>query len=42
MSGVEDALGNQWYFATHFEDISEEEMARRGADAASQGASTAS
>jgi PhnB protein len=39
MSGVEDALGNQWYFATHFEDISEEEMARRGAEAASQAAS---
>ena len=42
MSGVEDASGNQWYFATHFEDISEEEMARRGAEAASQAASAAS
>jgi PhnB protein len=34
MSGVQDALGNQWYFATHVEDISEEEMARRAAAAA--------
>ncbi len=36
MSGVRDALGNQWYFATHVEDVSEEEMARRAAEAAAQ------
>jgi PhnB protein len=34
MSGVRDAFGNQWYFATHVEDISEEEMARRAAEEA--------
>ena len=36
MSGVEDAYGNQWYFATHVEDLSEEEMARRAAEAAAE------
>jgi PhnB protein len=40
MSGVRDAHGNKWYFATHDEDISEEEMARRAAEAA-QGAASA-
>jgi PhnB protein len=39
MSGAQDALGNRWYFATHIEDISEEEMARRAAEAATQTAS---
>jgi PhnB protein len=40
MSGVRDALGNEWYFATHVEDISEEEMARRAAkEAQAAGAS---
>ena len=34
MSGVQDALGNQWYFATHVEDVSDDEMARRAADLA--------
>lgn len=34
MSGVQDPTGNKWYFATHVEDVSEEEMARRGAQAA--------
>jgi uncharacterized glyoxalase superfamily protein PhnB len=34
MSGVQDQTGNKWYFATHVEDISEEEMARRAAQAA--------
>jgi len=39
MSGVRDALGNKWYFATHVEDISEEEMARRAAEEAQTAAS---
>jgi PhnB protein len=34
MSGVKDTTGIKWYFATHVEDISEEEMARRAAQAA--------
>jgi uncharacterized glyoxalase superfamily protein PhnB len=34
MSGVQDSTGTKWYFATHVEDISEEEMARRAAQAA--------
>jgi PhnB protein len=29
MSGVQDSTGTQWYFATHVEDVSDEEMARR-------------
>ena len=28
-AGVRDQFGNQWYIATHVEDVSEEEMARR-------------
>lgn len=28
-AGVRDQFGNQWYIATHIEDVSEEEMARR-------------
>ena len=27
--GVEDPLGNQWWMATHVEDVSSEEIARR-------------
>jgi PhnB protein len=32
--GVQDAFGNQWWMATHTEDVSAEEMARRMAAAA--------
>jgi uncharacterized glyoxalase superfamily protein PhnB len=28
-AGVRDQFGNQWYIATHVEDVSEEEMGRR-------------
>ena len=28
-AGVRDQFGNQWYIATHVEDVSEEEMQRR-------------
>jgi PhnB protein len=28
-AGVRDEFGNQWYIATHVEDVSEEEMQRR-------------
>jgi PhnB protein len=34
ISGIQDAFGNKWYFATHFEDVSDDEMARRAADVA--------
>jgi PhnB protein len=34
MAGVKDAFGNKWYFATHVEDLSPEEMSRRAADMA--------
>ncbi len=27
--GVKDAWGNQWWFATHIEDVSDEEMEKR-------------
>ena len=30
--GVQDAAGNQWWVATHVEDVSEEEMMRRMAE----------
>jgi uncharacterized glyoxalase superfamily protein PhnB len=30
-AGVEDAQGNQWWFATHIEDVSQEEMEKRAA-----------
>jgi PhnB protein len=33
-AGVRDRWGNQWYVATHVEDISEEEMMRRVRDQA--------
>jgi PhnB protein len=29
MAGVEDPFGNQWWIATHIEDVSAEEMERR-------------
>lgn len=29
MAGVKDKFGNQWWIATHIEDVSPEEMARR-------------
>jgi uncharacterized glyoxalase superfamily protein PhnB len=34
MSGVQDSTGIKWYFATHVEDISDEEIARRADQAA--------
>lgn len=34
MSGVQDSTGIKWYFATHVEDMSDEEMARRAQQAA--------
>lgn len=37
MSGVEDPFGNQWWFATHIEDVSEEEIERRGRELSQQG-----
>jgi uncharacterized glyoxalase superfamily protein PhnB len=30
--GVADAFGNQWWIATHVEDVPPEEMARREAE----------
>jgi uncharacterized glyoxalase superfamily protein PhnB len=40
--GVEDTFGNQWWFATHVEDVPPDEMERRAAEAmqAGQAAST--
>lgn len=37
IAGVQDAFGNQWWMATHVEDVPEEEMRRR---AAAQGQGT--
>ncbi len=34
--GVQDSSGNQWWIATHIEDVSPEELARRAADQAKQ------
>ena len=31
VAGVQDPSGNQWWMATHVEDVSPEEMARREA-----------
>lgn len=31
--GVTDPCGNQWWIATHIEDVAEEELARRAQDA---------
>lgn len=36
MAGVNDPTGNQWWIATHVEDVSPEEMARRSAEQAAQ------
>ena len=36
-ASVSDAGGNQWYLATHVEDVSPEEMRRRAAEAAGEG-----
>lgn len=35
-AGVEDSNGNQWWIATHVEDVSPEEMQRRMAQAATK------
>jgi uncharacterized glyoxalase superfamily protein PhnB len=35
MAGVEDAAGNQWWIATHVEDVSPEEMRRRANESSS-------
>jgi len=35
-AGVRDAFGNQWWLATHIEDVSPEEMAKRSAAMAAQ------
>ena len=32
MAGVQDPSGNKWYFATHIEDMSEDEMVSRVED----------
>jgi PhnB protein len=34
MAGVDDPFGNQWWIATHVEDVSSEEMQRRSAERA--------
>jgi PhnB protein len=34
MAGVDDPFGNQWWIATHVEDVSPEEMQRRSAERA--------
>ena len=34
-AGVQDAAGNQWWMATHVEDVSPEELAKRAAAAQS-------
>jgi PhnB protein len=36
IGGVADSFGNQWWLATHIEDVSPEEMARRAAAQANQ------
>ena len=33
-AGVEDGAGNQWWIATHVEDVPPEELAKRAAEAA--------
>jgi PhnB protein len=35
--GVSDAWGNQWWIATHIEDVSEAEMAKRAEEAMKKG-----
>lgn len=36
IGGVRDSFGNQWWMATHIEDVSSEEMTRRAAEQAKQ------
>lgn len=36
MAGVTDPAGNEWWIATHVEDVSPEEMARRSAQPAAR------
>ena len=36
MSAVQDAFGNQWWIATHIEDVSHEEIAKRAAQQQTQ------
>lgn len=36
MAGVRDPVGNQWWIATHVEDVPPEEMAKRAEEAAAQ------
>jgi PhnB protein len=36
MAGVRDPVGNVWWIATHMEDVSEEEMAKRAQEGAAQ------
>ena len=36
-AAVEDPCGNQWYLATHIEDVSPEELQRRAAAMAQKG-----
>ncbi len=38
---VEDCCGNQWWIATHVEDVPDDELARRAEEAARQRATTA-
>jgi uncharacterized glyoxalase superfamily protein PhnB len=35
-AGIDDGFGNQWYIATHVEDVAPEEMERRAAAAMAQ------
>jgi PhnB protein len=36
MAGVRDPFGNQWWIATHFEDLTQDEIAKRAASAHQQ------
>jgi PhnB protein len=36
MAGVRDPVGNMWWIATHVEDVSEEEMAKRAREWSAQ------
>jgi PhnB protein len=37
MAGVQDLAGNQWFFATRVEDLSDEEMVRRAEQLVAKG-----
>jgi uncharacterized glyoxalase superfamily protein PhnB len=37
LGGLRDSFGNQWWLATHIEDVSPEEMTRRAANQATGG-----